>query len=134
MQKQAYLQNRGESLQIPFPAEFSGQKTDEDDDELFISTTPRFLSLDEIALVTAYLAKLPYLQSLSFTGLVLLDADDPLLSMSHDQLDAAEKGAHHQNSRKPSGGGTRSVRERAYIIRERGYLGNGSKALAAGAA
>jgi hypothetical protein len=131
---QAKLQRSAEPLQIPFPDGWGGERSGEPDDTtLLINQSPRWLTTDEALLVEGYIAKLPYRQSLERTGAVLIDADDPLLTASHDDLDTAEVAAQLPNTRFLIGGGTRSSQERVLILRERGYRGGAFRAIAADA-
>ena len=132
--KQANLRFCREPLQIPYPKNFDGDKYDggnEDfeDGEFYISTEPRFFSLDEIKVIQDYLKTLPYSQELVETGCIRIDEDDPLMDFDHDQLDALEKEQSLPPSRKPINGGTRQLFERVLIIREAGYEGTGFKGL-----
>lgn len=132
--KQAHLRVEREPLQIRYPEGFLGDKYDGgnpdfDDQEFHISTEPRFLSLDEIEIVRGYIKSLPYSQDLVLTGCVLIDEEDPLLGLDHDQLDALEKDQLLRSTRKPIGGGTRQLFERVLLIREAGYEGTGFKGL-----
>lgn len=131
--KQVYLQNAHEPLQIPYPPNYSGEKTkvdeDSDDQEFHVSTEPRFLTQDEIDLVNDFLKRSVYPQKLLLTGCVMIDPDDPLLDVDHDKLDKVEADQGLPNSRKHPNGGTRQIYERVLLIRERGYEGNGLKSL-----
>ena len=132
--KQAKLRFPREPLQIRYPENFEGDKYDggnEDfeDSELYISSEPRFFSLDEIKLIREYLKTLSYSQDLVETGCVRIDEDDPLIGFDHDQLDALEKEQSLPSSRKPINGGTRQLFERVLLIREAGYEGTGFKGL-----
>lgn len=132
---QCHLRFAKEPLQIPYPRNFSGQKSvSEDDLGFFISQEPRFLTNDEIGLVRAYLPKLPYSQDLVLTGCVMIDSNDPMLDYSHDRLDEVERRHKLSSSRYAPGGGERAVRERVLIVRESGILGdtNGLIALSPG--
>lgn len=129
--KQAALKYSREPLQIAYPSDYVGEKSIPNEDEIFISTQPRMLTIDEIELIENFLTKLPYTQSLYFTGLVLIDPGDSLLKASHDDLDLVEKNAQLSNTRLAPGGGTRSVMERVLLIREAGYYGNGKIAITA---
>jgi hypothetical protein len=130
MLKQAMLRIRKEPLQIPYPSDWTGQKSSgPEEEEVIISTEPRWLTEDEIPLVEAFIKTLPYSQFLDLTGAVLIDPNDSLLNASHDDLDRADAAAGFPNTRYLPGGGQRSVQERVLILRERGYVGNGSTAL-----
>jgi len=132
MQIQVKLQRSGEPLQIPFPNDWGGERSGEPDDTtLLINQGPRWLTNDEVLLVEQYIAKLPYRQSLEKTGAILIDPDDVLLSVSHDDLDTAEAAAELPNTRYLLGGGVRSIAERVLIVRERGYRGGALRAIAA---
>lgn len=133
MKEQVHLRVPGESLQIPYPSNYKGPKSGHPSDtEFFLGLTPRFLTTEEVAVAEAYIGALPYRQSLSKTGAKLIDANDPLLTCSHEDLDEAEAAAHLPNSRNMPGGGERATRERVLLIRERGYQGNGKLAIQAG--
>ncbi len=127
MKYQAYLgRPRSEPLQIPVPGRA----------ELHITTQPRWLDAEQLAAAQAYIEALSYPQTLILTGAVIGDADDPLLSFSHDELDQLEAALNLPNTRKPAAGGTRFVPERVYLIRESGYTNGGHEvrpAIASGA-
>lgn len=119
MLQQAYLQHGREPLFVPYPEGFSGKKSGTPEDlDFFITSQPRFLTNDEIAIAQAFLKTLFYRQQLILTGAVLLDTEDPLLTASHDEFDEIENRLGLPNS-KYGRGGIRQPRERAYIIRER---------------
>lgn len=127
---QVRLQQSGEPLQIPYPAEWQGDRSGTSDDPtLLINQMPRWVTPDEALLIEDYLKKLPYRQSLERTGAVRIDADDPLLSATHEELDTAEAAAQLANTRTLIGGGTRSIQERVLILRERGYRGGPHRAI-----
>lgn len=129
MLKQVCLKRPLESLQIPYPKNFAGERsTDSDEVEMFVGTEPRFVTEDEIPFLQAFVEKLPYRQELVLTGATLTNHDDPLFSATHEHLDRLEAEVGIGNSRF-AGGGERSVRERVYILREAGVVGNGNKAL-----
>lgn len=130
MQKQVALRFQREPLQIPYPPGFQGAKsTHPEEEEFFLSTEPRFLTLDEIQITQAFLSRLGYRQELTFTGAVLVDPNDPLLQASHEQINQIEAEARQPSTEMAPGGGRRGVRERVYILRERGFLGSGNKVL-----
>lgn len=128
-QIQCFLQFAREPLQIPYPQEWQGEKSNSEEEEIFISTEPRWLTQDEKDLVQAFVAKLPYRQELATTGATLV-GNDPLLNATHEQLDKIERENGLLSTNPAPGGGKRAIRERVYIIRENGYSGNGNKALA----
>jgi len=134
VRKQVRLKYGRAPVQVPYPADFKGERSnpDNDDNEVHISSVARYLSLDEIALVEAYVQKLPYAQQLVYTGATLV-GEDPLLSpdTTHDELDKIES-THGMPSSRTVPGGERDLRSRVLIIRERGFLGNGRQVLAAG--
>lgn len=132
MQRQASLAKAAEPLQIKYPRNFTGQKSDPDATEILISTRMGLYTIDEIRVIEVYLSTLPYAQKLSF-GTVLIDQDDLLLNANHDQIDQTEQSIGYPNSRTAPGGGERSLRERVLILRENGYYGNGGVALLEGA-
>ena len=132
--KQAQLRIGREPLQIRYPEDFQGDKYDGgnldfDDNEFYVSTEPRFFSSDEIEIIREYLKDLPYPQDLVLTGCTMIDEEDPLLDLDHEQLDALEKDQLLPLTRKPIGGGTRQLFERVLLIREVGYEGTGFKGL-----
>lgn len=130
IQKQVALKSQREPLQIAYPHGFTGAKsTHPEEEEFFLSTEPRFLTLDEIQLAQRFIARLSYRQELVFTGAVLVDPNDPLLEASHEQINQIEAEANLANTEMAPGGGQRSIRERVYILRERGFLGSGNKVL-----
>lgn len=129
--QEAALTKAVEPLQIPFPRNFSGQKTNPDATQLYVSTEFAVYTLDELGVISQFLPKLPYAQTLKF-GASFLDAADPLLEFDQDRLDALEERESMPNSRTAPGGGERSLRERVIILREQGYAGSGTKALLAG--
>lgn len=132
--KQAHLRIGREPLQIRYPEDFDGEKYDGgnldfDDSEFHVSTEPRFFSLAEIEIIREYLKSLPYSQDLVLTGCTMIDEEDPLLELDHEQLDTLEKDQLLRSTRKPVGGGTRQLFERVLLIREAGYEGTGFKGL-----
>ena len=127
MKNQVSLQYGREPLQIPVPADFTGERSSEES-EIFLSTLPCVLTQDEIKLAETHLKALPYKQSLVF-GAVFLDENDPLLQHDHAKLNEIEKHANHANTEFVQGGGRRSIYERVLLIRERGYQANGYKQL-----
>lgn len=130
MQKQSYLKNGSESLQIPYPPDFKGAKSlDIEDTEIHINSIPRMLTEDEIPLVEGYLKTLPYSQSLIFTGAVFLDPTDPLIGMDNDGIDRLEAEELLPSTKYSQGGGLRQPLERVLILRESGYQGVGRKQL-----
>lgn len=135
MKVQAHLLLSGESLQIPYPKGFNPRSkiaAERSDPEFHLTTTPRWLSPDEIELAEKFIDDLPYQQKLVKTGAVLIDANDPLLTKTHDELDGVERQLQLGNTRRGPTGSPRNIRERVILIRERNYLGNGSLALTAG--
>jgi hypothetical protein len=133
IRKQVHLQFAKESLQIPYPKGFSGLKTPagEDDNpaEFHLTCQPRWLTPDEIAVAEAFIKRLTYHQVLVLTGAVLIDPEDPLLNADHSTIDAVEKEYGLPNSRYAAPGAERQLRERVLILRERGCLASGNKAL-----
>lgn len=135
MQKiQVKLQVPQETLQIAYPPGFpvlqkTGQRSDQ---EFHLSTTPRFLSGEEIVVAEDFITNLPYRQQLIKTGLILLDANDPLLQKTHDELDQVEAQSKLSSTRNAPAGGLRAIRERVILIRERFYQGTGNLALPVG--
>lgn len=120
---QVKLRNPGESLQIPYPSDWEGDKSgDETDTSFHLSPNPRFLTQPEIELGKEYVSKLGYSQAVVLTGAKLI-GDDLLISKTHDELDAIEVEQRMPNTRRVNGG-ERSVYERVLIIRERGYEEN----------
>lgn len=128
MLRQARLTKSFEPLQIPYPSGFTGQKSRSGATEIMVGPQMATYTADEIKVIEDYLAKLPYPQALAF-GTVFTDANDPLLKMTHDAIDAIEQSISAPSTRKSPGGGERQVRERVYILRENGYYGNGGTAL-----
>lgn len=129
--QEAALTKAVEPLQIPFPRNFSGQKTKPDATQLYISTEFAAFTLDELEVISQFLTRLPYAQSLKL-GALFLEADDPLLEFDHDRLDELEAREGIPSSRTAPGGGERTARERVIVLREEGYAGSGTKALLAG--
>jgi hypothetical protein len=127
MRQEVRLQFGREPLQIP-ASEFTGDRSNPDMEDIWISRDPVALTLEEIKWVEAFILTLPYRQAI-VRGAVLLDEDDPLLGLDHDALDKVEVEAVLPNSKFAPGAGMRSPTERALIIRERGYLGAGLKQL-----
>lgn len=128
---EAHLTKAKEPLQIPYPRNFSGEKSGSPDDKEFhLSCQPRYLTEDEVAIAEAFVTRLLYPQTVSRTGAVQI-GDDPLLEKDQEYLDEVEKNAQLENTRQSPSGGDRSVFERVLIIRERGYRGNGYKMLQA---
>jgi hypothetical protein len=127
--KQAHLQYYKEPLQIPYPPGFAGKKTKEDVAEIFISSQPRLLTVDEIKVVEEFLTKLPYRQHLVVTGMVEIEKNDPLLLCSHTQLDQIETEHSLRKTRYSSKSVERSIYERVLIIRELGFNANANLSL-----
>jgi hypothetical protein len=129
MKKQVRLKNATETLQIPYPKGFEGEKSgSEEDAEFHLSIEPRFLTVSEIEVAQEFIKRLPYPQSIVMTGCVLIEPDDPLLMKSHNEIDLIEKSNGMSNTRRVNNG-ERSVLERVLILRERGFLGSNSKVL-----
>lgn len=125
--KQVKLQNPVQSLLIPYPDDFEGEKSGFTDDEAFnLSMSPRFLTLDEIAVAETYVRTLNYSQSVAHLGVVRVSGTDPLIMLSHDGLDVAEAKLKMSNSRYVASGGERSKATRVLLIREQGYEGDGT--------
>jgi len=130
MKQQVQLKSNLEPLQIPYPADWDGEKSGEpEDEEFFLDIIPRFLSEDECRLAEDYIKKLPYPQTLVYTGCVLLDEDDPLFKATHEQLDNLEKNANLASTAEAPGGGRLTIQQRVLLIRESGYKGDGKRAL-----
>lgn len=125
---------RLEPLQIPYPADFprSKKSNDPDDQTLCVGMQPRWFTEEEAELVEQFCKGLQYTQSLQLTGAKLIDSGDHLLQATQDELDQVERNASLPNTRRVRGGTERTVRERVLIIRERGYRGNGAKAIQQG--
>ena len=133
MKKQAYLKSNKEALQISYPLDFEGEKSlDPDDQEIHLNSSPRWLTEEEILIVQAYLAALPYPQELLFTGAVAIDQTDPLLTLTLEQIDQLETEENLPSTKYSRDGGVRQLTERVLITREAGYLGMGRKQLVAG--
>ena len=128
MSKQVALTKTVEPLQIVVPSDFKGFRTDPDASQLYVSTQMATYTFDEIELIKQFVSRLPYKQDLTYGG-VLIDPNDPLLSSSHDDLDALEKEAKMPCSRCASSGGEISVYERVLRLRENNYAGTGATAL-----
>lgn len=130
--KQVRLKHVREPLQVPYPDGYMGARSnpENDDQEIHISAAPRFLSLQEIEIVESYVSKLPYPQQIVYTGACLV-GDDPLLDekTTHEDIDKIETSQGMSSSRYVQGGGERDLRSRVYILRERGFMGNGNQAL-----
>jgi hypothetical protein len=123
--RQVRLSSPREPLQIRIPPNFTGEKSSEGSDgEIYISNQPTFLTPDEITLVEEYLAKLPYRQTLAYTGCVLIDKEDPLLSYTLAQLDDLERKHGLPSTRNVPKKGERSLYERVHMIRENGFVQN----------
>ena len=131
LQKQAYL-SIGPVHQIPYPPDFEGEKSGDEDDENFsLGTQPRFLTSDEVELATAYVQSIPDAQRLLFTGAVLIDPEDPLLNATHEDLTRL---IEQERLKIPVEvqGGTLPVQAIVLAIREAGYSGSGKRAIASG--
>jgi hypothetical protein len=132
MKLEVKLSKSRESLQIPYPKGFLGEKSGKaTDKEIHISTQSRYVTQDEVGFIEAYIKKLPYEQRLERTGVILV-GNDPLLKASHDDLDVLEKDHSLKPTRKSPLGGDRSVAERVFIIRESGFTQNAGKQLLPG--
>lgn len=131
LQKQIYL-SIGPTRQVPYPSDYQGEKSGDEDDENFsLSTQPRFLTTDELELAEAYVQSIPDAQRLLYTGAVLVDPEDPLLEASHEDL---KKVIEQEKLNIPIevSGGTLPVQAIVLAIREAGYAGTGKRALAGG--
>lgn len=123
MQVEASLKSPRETLQIPYPQKFNpGDKTHIDDREIIAGYEPRYYTEPELAVVEAYLPRLPYSQSLIRTGAILI-GDDILLTATDADLDLIEVTAGLPSSRQIDSNCPRSLRERVLIVRELGYRG-----------
>lgn len=127
--KQVYLQYHKEPLQIPYPPGFTGEKTKEDVTEIYVNSQPRLLTVDEIKVVEEFLRKLPYRQQLVVTGMVNTGKDDPLLNLSHEQLDDIELRHSLPKTRYISKFVERSIYTRVLILRESGFNANANLSL-----
>ena len=121
---------------IDYPEGFKGEKSEENIREkaFFVSSEPRWLTLDEIDLVAKYLldfnkGQFGKSQALVYTSAVLIDADDLLLKATHAELNQIEKVNGLKNSQYSIAGGQRSIYERVLIIREQGCLVNAANYL-----
>ena len=87
MRIQVRLGEPSPNVFVPYPSEFSGDRTSE---EAFftLSTAPVSLSKDEIPLAVAAVERLNKVspQSLRLAGLVRIDAEDPLLGLDSEFL------------------------------------------------
>lgn len=131
--KQIHLKFGREPLNIPYPPGFKGQKSGNYQDEEFIlSVMPRSLTDDEIALAEKFIKTLPYQQQIVHTGCLFLDEQEPLMNLTHEELDRLEEENALENSSLSPGRGQRSILERVLTIRHAGYEGSGRLALSAG--
>lgn len=131
--KQVQLKFGRESLTIPYPQGFRGRKSGSpQDDEFMLSMMPRTLTDDEIALAEKFISTLTYKQQLAYTDCVFLEPGDPLLTMTHEELDRLEEDNGLDNTSASPGGGQRSILERVLLIRHAGYEEQGRKAIAPG--
>lgn len=124
---QVALGRPGESLQIPYPSGYKGSKVDLRATEIRLNHNFRLLTADEVAVAEAFLGSLPYSQTL-LKGAYFIDPNDPLLAVTHDELDRIERQQKLSNTRRSPNGGERSIRERVLIIRE-SYQGSGQAEL-----
>lgn len=108
-----------EPLLIPYPENWSGEKSVENSDRsFFLSCSPRTLSMDEIELAKSYVKELPYHQTVVFMGGVLVSPDDPLFAASASELSAYERRQGLPVTERNQSGGRRLPRERVHMIRE----------------
>lgn len=129
MKRQIALKIAREPIQVQYPKDFKGQRSQAlGQTEIFITTQPTVATDDEIEFIEAYIRTLPYPQRLA-KGAVLIDEDDPLLGLSHAELNKVEQDANFACTEKAVGSGQRSIRERVLILREAGFLGNGTQHL-----
>lgn len=132
--RQTALKSGREPLQIEVPPGFQGARTNPGETEIFLAAGKMtVLTLDEIRFVEKYLESLPYKQSLVF-GATMIDANDPLLTATHDDLDKVERSNALPVSRMVAKGGVRSIQERVLIIREAGVWDSLQPVLSASAA
>lgn len=109
-----------EPLQILYPKNYQGEKSGTpEDEEFFLTTTPKKLSLGEVELAKNYVATLTYQQAVVKTGCVMGMHPDVANFTSN-----AEMNIYEQNNGLPSTtdspqGGKRSLRERQLLVSER---------------
>ena len=116
----------GEPLQIEYGSGYKGKRMGgRKATALHISPqNPVYLYPEEVALVEKHIAERAIAgESLSKTGAVLIDQNDPLLNMSHKALDRIEKAYDFPSSKFGSSRGDAlrpiSIQHRVLIIRER---------------
>jgi hypothetical protein len=119
---EAHLVEPREHLQVPVPESYRGERRDNEDPSIHITTQPAYFTEGEIELVEAYVLKLPYSQSVTRTGAVLV-GNDPLLTASAQQLDEIEKTAGVGSSKILDDGTDRPLLDRALMLRENGFSG-----------
>jgi hypothetical protein len=117
------------SISIDYPSGYRGTKSDPTEEAFFVSTEPRWLTMDEIDLAAKRLIEMnkafpSRMQALVYTGAIQIDPKDPLRQATHEQLNAIEKANGLPCSCNSPAGGHRSVLERVLIIREQGCFAN----------
>lgn len=119
MKKEVKLRNNVEPLQISYPSDYARAKSGaSDDEEFFISSTPKLLTPGEIELVNLTLSKLPYRQYLDGTGCVMGVSEALQGFTSNAELDLYEKDHNLPSTSFAPAGGRRSFRERQLLITE----------------
>ena len=120
---EACLTKRGRNLPpipISYPQDFDpdDKTTAEGQETISISTQPAYYSLAELQFIKEELAQKFPDQTLITTGTILV-GDDPLLSLTHEQLTEYEQKNNLPSTEIAPGGGKRQeVRERVYVLRE----------------
>lgn len=120
---EARLREAVEPLQIDYPMNYTGMKSNPDAAAIFIGTTPAYYYEAELDIVEAAVANIgTYAQGVVRTGAVKSD-DDPLMAVEHDVLDGIEIGNDLPLTRSLADGTDRAIRDRVALIREHGYRG-----------
>ena len=88
---QVKLEKPGPQISVSYPAGFQGKAPERLREKLFfVNQSPTLLTSEEIALVQTHLKKTGTPQTLVKTGMVLVDAKDPLTVCPEGELAALE--------------------------------------------
>lgn len=121
---EAKLREAVEPLQIDYPVNYTGMKSNPGAAAIFIGTTPAYYYESELEIVAIAVASIgTYAQGVIKTGAVRT-FDDPLSEVTnHDIIDGIEIGNNLPLTRSLADGTDRSIRDRIALVREHGYRG-----------
>jgi hypothetical protein len=117
------------TIQVHYPEDYQGEKSRDDSDETFLlGKSFVLLTEDEIDLVKQELGA-DADSTLLFSGTVIVDPEDPLLSYSLEELSELERELGYPSTETITAGGQLPNNVRVIQIRSRGYQGLGLERL-----